>query len=105
VASTGSVLASGGNGIVQAMQGIVAAFAKSSVTGQLYTGLALVELAAGLSGNLAFAGIFNLGLELEKSVTGLGLPFFVSTVSLSLLFFLLPRSLLYSIQKFRVASS
>ena len=85
------------------MQGIVAAFAESSVTGQLYTGLALVELAAGLSGNLAFAGIFNLGLDLE-SVTGLGLPFFVSTVSLSLLF-LLPRSLLYSIQKFRVASS
>jgi len=63
------------------MQGIVACFARPSITGQLYAGVAIVELAAGLTGNLAFAGLFNLGLDLE-SVTGLGLPYFVSTVSL-----------------------
>ena len=85
MASPGSVLASGGSSIVQAMQGIVASFVKSTVMGQLYAGVALVELAAGLTGNLAFAGIFNLGLGLD-SMTGLGLPFFVSTVSLPLLF-------------------
>ena len=66
------------------MQGIVSSFAKTTTMGQLYAGVALVELAAGLTGHLAFAGIFDLGLELN-SITGLGLPFFVSTVSLLLL--------------------
>ncbi len=84
------------------MQGIVASFAKSTVMGQLYAGVALVELAAGLIGNLAFAGIFNLGLELD-SMAGLGLPFFVSTVSLPLLF--APAGRLYSIQRFVFTSS
>ena len=93
MASPGSVLASGGSSIVQAMQGIVASFAKSTVMGQLYAGVALVELAAGLTGNLAFAGIFNLGLGLD-SMTGLGLPFFVSTISLSLIFFASTKSAL-----------
>lgn len=65
------------------MQGIVANFAHSFDVAQLYAGVALVELAAGLTGGLAFAGLFNLGLEL-RSVKGLGLPFFVSAVSLSL---------------------
>jgi len=62
------------------MQGIVAAFAKSSVMGQLYAGVALVELAGGFIGTLAFAGIFNLGLNLKSDI-GLGLPFLVSSVS------------------------
>jgi hypothetical protein len=62
------------------MQGIVAHFADASVAGQLYAGVALVELTAGLSGGLAFAGLFNIGLGLD-SVMGLGLPFFVSAVS------------------------
>lgn len=65
------------------MQGIVSSFAKSKTMGQLYAGVALVELAAGLTGYLAFAGIFDLGLGLN-SMTGLGLPFFFSTVSLPL---------------------
>ena len=66
------------------MQGIVSSFAKSTTMGQLYAGVALVELAAGLTGYLAFAGLFDLGLGFN-SITGLGLPFFVSTVSLPLL--------------------
>lgn len=41
--------------------------------GRLYAGVAL-----------AFAGIFDLGLGLS-SMTGLGLPIFVSTVSLPIL--------------------
>lgn len=66
------------------MQGVIASFAKSTAMEQLYGGVALVELSEGLIENLAFAGIFNLGLELG-SMTGLGLPFFVITVGLPLL--------------------
>lgn len=77
----GAVVTTGGNGIVQAMQGIVASLARSSsVTGQLYAGVALAELTAALIGGLAFAGLFNLGMN-SGSETGLGLPFIVSAVS------------------------
>ncbi|KAK3196983.1 hypothetical protein GRF29_1536g187778 [Pseudopithomyces chartarum] len=76
----GAVVTTGGNGIVQAMQGIVASLARSSsVTGQLYAGVALAELTAALIGGLAFAGLFNLGMN-SGSETGLGLPFIVSAM-------------------------
>jgi hypothetical protein len=63
------------------MQGIIASFAEPTFMGQLYAGVALVELAAGLTGHLAFAALFNLALGLE-SLAGFGVPFFVSTVIL-----------------------
>lgn len=60
------------------MQGIVTSFVKSMVIGQLYAGIALVELAAGLIRNL-------LDLELDSTI-GLGLSFYVSIVNILLLF-------------------
>ena len=61
------------------MQGIVAQFADASVTAQLYAGVALVELVAGLTAGPAFAALFNVGLGLDTRV-GLGFPFFISAV-------------------------
>lgn len=60
--------------------------------GQLYAGVALVELAAALTGNLTFAAIFGLGLGLDSKI-GLGLPFLVSTVSLVIQFVSLLQAL------------
>ena len=91
----GSVIASGGSGIVQAMQRIVASYANASIMAQLYAGVALVELIGGLTGSLAFAGIFDIGLGLTlwwgrdraryspavANCPGVGMPFYTSAVS------------------------
>jgi len=74
----GSMIASGGSGIVQAMQGIVA-YANPSIMAQVYAGVALVELMGGLTGSFAFAGIFDISLGLT-SRWGLGMPFYASAV-------------------------
>ncbi|KAI1121237.1 major facilitator superfamily domain-containing protein [Nemania abortiva] len=76
----GSILGSAGNGIMQALQGLLATFADRSSTGQLFAGAALLELLAQFSGSLAFAKLFDVGLG-TGSVWGIGLPFYVSGVS------------------------
>ena len=79
--TSGSVLYSLGGGVPQVMQGIVASYTSVSIAGQIYAGIAMVELLAGLTGGLTFARIFEMGLNLA-STWGLGLPFFVAAVSL-----------------------
>ncbi|KAI1733385.1 major facilitator superfamily domain-containing protein [Xylaria scruposa] len=91
---SGSLLGSTGNGIVQALQGLLAAFADRSSTGQLFAGAALIELLALFSGSLAFAGLFDVGLG-TGSIWGMGLPFYISglfTLVAGVLSFLLPTT-------------
>lgn len=76
---SGSVLSSSGNGVVQAMQGVVASYGNTSIMGQLYAGVALVELMASLTGSLAFAKMFDLGLGMATP-WGLGVPSYASAV-------------------------
>ncbi|GME25708.1 MFS transporter [Neofusicoccum parvum] len=109
---TGLVLGSAGNGITQTMRGLVAHFAvapreagggeadeeeeeggsgrgNGSRMGQLYAGIALLELAAVLTGNVAFAALFGLGTRLSSTGSGgagwgsgwLGLPFYAAGVT------------------------
>ncbi|KAL1638480.1 hypothetical protein SLS56_000289 [Neofusicoccum ribis] len=107
---TGLVLGSAGNGITQTMRGLVAHFAvaprgagggeadeeeevggsgNGSRMGQLYAGIALLELAAVLTGNVAFAALFGLGTRLSSAGSGgagwgggwLGLPFYAAGVT------------------------
>lgn len=79
----GSVLLACGGGIPSAMQGMFATYAKSkgndTAMGQIYAGLAIAELAAGLFGSLAYAGLLNVGLKLGG--WGFGLPYYISAVS------------------------
>ncbi|KAI0109611.1 major facilitator superfamily domain-containing protein [Nemania sp. FL0031] len=75
----GSILGSTGNGIMQALQGLLATFADRSSTGQLFAGAALLELLAQFSGSLTFAKLFDVGLG-TGSVWGMGLPFYVSGI-------------------------
>lgn len=112
----GLVLASVGNGITQTMRGLVAHFAQrrpvggdgdggdnegerrregegtGSRMGQLYAGIALLELIAVLTGEMAFAALFGLGTRLSSGVEGgesgswwvkgwMGLPFYAAAVS------------------------
>lgn len=116
----GLVLASVGNGITQTMRGLVAHFAQGrpvggdggdgggdnegerrregegtgSRMGQLYAGIALLELIAVLTGEMAFAALFGLGTRLSSGggegedgsgswwVKGwMGLPFYAAAVS------------------------
>lgn len=115
----GLVLASVGNGITQTMRGLVAHFAQGrrpaggdggggggdnegerrregegtgSRMGQLYAGIALLELIAVLTGEMAFAALFGLGTKLSSGVEGgesgswwvkgwMGLPFYAAAVS------------------------
>ncbi|KAI0398868.1 major facilitator superfamily domain-containing protein [Xylaria palmicola] len=76
---SGSLLGSTGNGITQALQGLLATFADRSSTGQLFTGAALLELLAQFSGSLSFAKLFEVGLG-TGSIWGMGLPFYISGV-------------------------
>ncbi|KAB2569628.1 hypothetical protein DBV05_g11698, partial [Lasiodiplodia theobromae] len=111
----GLVLASVGNGITQTMRGLVAHFAQrrpvgdggggdnegerrregegtGSKMGQLYAGIALLELIAVLTGEMAFAALFGLGTRLSSGggegggsgswwVKGfMGLPFYAAAV-------------------------
>ncbi|KAH7056001.1 major facilitator superfamily domain-containing protein [Macrophomina phaseolina] len=107
----GLVLGAGGNGITQTMRGLVAHFAvgveggdgcgegeggeRGSTTGsrlgQLYAGIALLELVAVLTGEMAFAGLFGLGTRLARGADDaggegegngwFGLPFYVAGVT------------------------
>ncbi|GAW21484.1 hypothetical protein ANO14919_110030 [Xylariales sp. No.14919] len=91
---SGSLLSSTGNGITQALQGLLAAFADRSSTGQLFAAAALLELLAQFSGSLAFAGLFDVGLG-TGSIWGMGLPFYISglfTLVAGVLSFLLPTT-------------
>lgn len=84
----GSVLGSAGNGIIQALQGILASFSDGSSTGQLFAASALLELIAQLTGSFVFAKFFDIGLGIEAP-WGVGTPFFASAVSRDILH--LPR--------------
>ncbi|KAF9879489.1 major facilitator superfamily transporter [Colletotrichum karsti] len=75
----GSIFDSVGLGIGQSLQGILASFADPASTGELFAGAALIELLAGLSGNFAFAGFFDLGLK-SKLSGEIGLPYFVAAL-------------------------
>lgn len=76
------MLSSAGSGITQALQGLLATFADNSSTAQLFAGAAFVDLLARLTGSLAFAKLFDLGLG-TGSRWGIGLPFYVSGVNAS----------------------
>lgn len=102
----GMVLGAAGNGITQTMRGLVAHFAvgvpgassggggddgeegeregTGTRMGQLYAGIALLELVAVLTGEVAFAALFGMGMRLSRSGFGggwLGLPFYAAGVS------------------------
>lgn len=72
------MLTGGGYGIYQALQGLLAAFADKAYTGQVYASAALVELIARLTGAIAFAKFFDIGLGLPP--WGIGIPFLVASV-------------------------
>lgn len=74
----GYVLTGGGYGIYQALQGLLASFTDKTYTGQIYASAALVELVARLTGAIAFAKFFDIGLGLPS--WGIGFPFFVASV-------------------------
>ncbi|VUC35726.1 unnamed protein product [Clonostachys rosea] len=76
---TGSMLGSAGNGIVQALQGLLATLADTSSTGQLFAGAAFLELLAQFTGSLTFAALFDAGLRIE-SPWGFGLPFYIGGI-------------------------
>ncbi|EKG12357.1 hypothetical protein MPH_10474 [Macrophomina phaseolina MS6] len=118
----GLVLGAGGNGITQTMRGLVAHFAvgvaggdgcgegeggeRGSTTGsrlgRLYAGIALLELVAVLTGEMAFAGLFGLGTRLARGADDaggegegngwFGLPFYVAGVSKFSIFFFVRSS-------------
>ncbi|CAH0022778.1 unnamed protein product [Clonostachys rhizophaga] len=75
----GSLLGSAGNGVSQALKGLLATLADTSSTGQLFAGAAFLELLAQFAGSMTFAALFEVGLSLE-SLWGLGLPFFISGI-------------------------
>ncbi|KAI5865370.1 major facilitator superfamily domain-containing protein [Durotheca rogersii] len=90
----GSVLSSVGNGLAPAMQGLLAHFADSSLTAQVFASAALVELLAEFVGGFAFAGLFDIGIR-GGQFPGIGLPFYVSavlTLFAGALSFLLPTA-------------
>lgn len=83
----GSILGSAGNGVIPALQGILASFTDGLSTGQLFAASALLELIAQLAGSFIFAKFFDVGLSIEAP-WGVGIPFFASAVSRDLLYLL-----------------
>ena len=77
-----------GYGAYQAMQGIVASFTDPTDFGQLYTGVAVIELISGLCGSYFFAALFSRVLK-SPSKQLLGLPIELSAVSSNLISFVL----------------
>ena len=78
----GLVTSAAGQSVPQAMQGLVASFANNDYIAVLYSSIAMVELAGGMIGNVAFAALFDQGLHLGgKAKWGLGIPYWTATVS------------------------
>ena len=74
------VLATGKN-VTEAIQGVIGPFASRSGLGATYSTLALLQLAGGMIGTVAFAWVFELGSHLDgEERWGLGLPFWTSVV-------------------------
>ena len=64
------------------MQGLVASFASENYVAVIYSSIAMVELAGGMIGNVAFAALFDRGLHLGGDAKwGLGIPYWTATVS------------------------
>ena len=63
------------------MQGLAASFTSRLNLGATYSTIAFLELAGGIVGGLAFAGLFELGSHIGgEAGWGLGLPFWMSAV-------------------------
>jgi len=75
------MLQAAGLAMYQTLQGLLASFADKTSAGQVYASAAIIELAGRLSGGIAFAKFWQIGLGIPYP-WGIGFPYFIAAVSL-----------------------
>jgi len=79
----GTMLQAAGLAMYQTLQGLLASFADKTSAGQVYASATIIDLVGRLSGGIAFANFWQIGLGIPYS-WGIGFPYFVAAVSSSL---------------------